>query len=262
MEGKMKLPTKEKILKGIKRAGFLFFLACTLFLIGCAGLQRKLIFHPCNEGHVVQEFTSWTSTGKALGYAREVENPESIWLMLHGNAGEASHRAYALPSFPENASVYVLEYPGYGPRKGNPSRKNFNAAAREGFSDLKARYPELPICVAGESIGTGPASYLGSLENPPDKIVLVVPFDKFTDVAQHHMWFLPVRLFLMDRWDNSKALSGYKGHVDIFATPHDRVIPVEQAHLLAKKIPQAKLYLIDGGHNDWAKEGRVNFRYP
>lgn len=252
----------EKILKQVKRLSFLFFLAFGLFLIGCAGLQRKLLFHPTHDNHVPQQLAPWTKDGGFLGYAREVAAPESVWLMLHGNGGEAAHRIYSLPSFPENASVYFLEYPGYGARKGKPSRKNFNAAAKEGFLDLKGRYPDLPVCAAGESIGSGPASYLGSLEIPPDKIVLVVPFDKLTDVAQHHMRFLPARLLLVDRWDNGKALSGYAGPVEIFAARHDRVIPVRQAVRLAEKVPQARLHLIEGGHNDWSMEGRVFFRYP
>lgn len=253
---------EEKLLKRIGKFSVVLLLVCSLFLIGCAGLQRKFIFHPCHGNHVAEELAPWTLEGVLVGYAREVENPESIWLMLHGNAGEAGHRAYALPSFPENASVYILEYPGYGPRKGKPSKKTINTAAEEGFSDLRIRYPDLSLCVASESIGSGPASHLGSLDNPPDKIVLVVPFDKLTDLAQHHMWFLPVRLFLLDRWDNGEALAKYKGPVDIFATPHDKVIPVEQARALAKKIPHAQLYLIDGGHNDWAKDERVRFRCP
>lgn len=253
---------KEKLIKGTKRLLLLFLIAYGLFLIGCAGLQRHMMFHPSHDNIVPEELVPWEKDHEVIGYAREVENPSSIWLMFHGNAGEAAHRIYALPSFPADASVYFLEYPGYGSRKGKPSKKNINAAAQEGFFDLRARYPDLPLCVAGESIGTGPASYLGSLENPPDKIVLVVPFDKLTDVAQHHMRFLPVRLFLFDRWDNARALAAYKGPVDIFATPLDRVIPVKQARSLAGKVPQAQLYFMDGGHNDWSKKDRVQFRYP
>ncbi|MDL2329528.1 hypothetical protein LJC71_07285 [Desulfosarcina sp. OttesenSCG-928-A07] len=254
---------KENYSKHKKWFSVLFLAVVAVFLLmNHAGFQRSFLFYPSHDLYVPTALVPWTQKGEVIGYAREVETPESIWLMLHGNSGQASDRVYALPCFPENASVYVLEYPGYGARAGKPSSAGMNAAAEEGFSDLKTRYPDLPLCVVGESIGTGPASFLGSLEFPPDKIVLVVPFDKLTDLARHHVRFLPLQLVLIDHWDNGKALSGYKGPVDIFATPHDQITPISLAISLSEKIPHATLNLMDGGHNDWPRKGRVRFRYP
>ncbi|MDL2274765.1 hypothetical protein LJC22_01395 [Desulfosarcina sp. OttesenSCG-928-G10] len=242
--------------------GIPLFLCCSVLLANCAGFQRSLLFYPSHGDHVPRELVPWIREGEIIGYVREVAEPESIWLMLHGNSGQAAGRTYALPCFPENAAVYILEYPGYGQRKGKPASATINAAAKAGFLDLKARYPDLPVCVAGESIGTGPASFLGSLETPPDKIVLVVPFDTLSDLARHHVRYLPVGLLLADCWDNGKALSTYKGPVDIFATPHDRITPFSQAVSLAQKVPHATFYRMDGGHNDWSRDGRVRLLYP
>jgi hypothetical protein len=56
-----------------------------------------------------------------------------VWLLIHGNGGQAADRAYALPSFSMDDSVFILEYPGYGSRKGKPSKKSLDAADRQAY---------------------------------------------------------------------------------------------------------------------------------
>lgn len=182
--------------------------------------------------------------------------------MLHGNAAQASDRIYAVPCFADDDSVYILEYPGYGDRKGAPSQKTFDPAAREAYLFLRETYPHTPVCVAAESIGSGPAASLANLARPPDKFVLIVPFDTLSGVAENHFPAILVRLLLGSNWDNVAALSDYKGPIDIFAADQDEIIPVGNARALAAAVPGANLIIIDGGHNDWSCEGRVQIRNP
>jgi surfactin synthase thioesterase subunit len=182
--------------------------------------------------------------------------------MLHGNAGQAVDRAYALRSFSPDDAVFILEYPGYGAREGNPSRASFNAAAREAYALLRKTFPATPICVMGESIGSGPACMLASQSPPPDKIVLVVPFDKLTSVAADHVRILPVSLLLEAKWDNIHALSKYTRAVEIFGAEQDAVIPIEHAKKLAGSVPSARFHCIPGGHNDWSQGTSVEIRNP
>jgi uncharacterized protein len=182
--------------------------------------------------------------------------------MLHGNAGQASDRLYAIPSFSDQDSVYILEYPGYGNREGVPSKEAFNRAAREAYIFLREIYPHIPVCVASESIGSGLASFLTSLSQPPDKFVLIVPFDRLSLVAEEHFPSFLVRLMLKDNWDNIECFSNYKGPVEIFGAESDIIIPVRHAKALAAAIPRSRLTIISGGHNDWAEDGRVKIRNP
>jgi len=182
--------------------------------------------------------------------------------MLHGNAGQAVDRTYALPCFSPQDSVFILEYPGYGARKGKPSRASFDAAAVEAYELLRKTFPNTPICVIGESIGSGPACMLAKQSPPPDKIVLVVPFDKLTSVAGEHFPFLPVSLLLEAKWDNIQALAKYRGPVEIFGADQDGVIPIEHAKKLAISVPSARFHSIPGGHNDWSKNSCVEIRNP
>jgi uncharacterized protein len=218
--------------------------------------QRSMLYYPDHDP-VATLLPVWHKDGIAIGFVREVAAPSSVWLMLHGNAGQAAERDVTLPVFPKNASVYLLEYPGYGTRPGSPSRTTLNAAAREAYEELRRLHPGKPVNVLGESIGSGPASYLCSLPQPPDKLFLVVPFDRLADVAAEALPFFPARWLLLDRWDNIEALSHYAGPIEIYGAQDDEVIPVHHAQNLARGLPRAKFHLIPGGHNEWAHGAKV-----
>lgn len=86
-------------------AGVYFLICGALF-----SFQRSLLFQPThreNRG----KLTPWIVDGEQIGFCREVPNPKGIWLMMHGNAGQASDREYVLPHIPKSDAFYVLEYP-------------------------------------------------------------------------------------------------------------------------------------------------------
>ena len=199
----------------------------------------------------------WLDGTRAIGYCREVPAPRTVWLMMHGNAGQASDRDYVLPCLSEKDSLYVLEYPGYGSRDGSPSLESMNQAASEAYQLLRSRFTNTPVCVLGESIGSGPACALAREKTAPDKIVLVVPFDSLVPVASGHFPFLPVRFMLRDAWNNVDSLKGYTGPLEIFGAVDDTVIPMEHAQALARQVPGARFTAIKGGHNDWSAGGQV-----
>lgn len=230
-------------------------------IIGCSTIEKKLLFYPTHKSEE-SELTPWVHDGQLIGYARKVGLPKNIWLMLHGNGGQASDRAYAISCFSTEDAVFILEYPGYGARKGSPSKRAFNRSAKEAYLFLRETFPDLPVCVVGESIGTGPAASLANLDQPPDKIVLVVPFDKLSLVARKHFPSLLVSLLLRNDWDNIEALKNYKGMIDIFAAEADTIIPVEHGKALAKALLTSRLMIIKGSHNEWAYQGQVKIRNP
>ena len=230
-----------------------------LFATGCSSIERKMLFYPSHDPDE-SGLAPWTRGGVVIGCSREVDSPRNVWLMLHGNAGQASSRVYAIPSFSERDSVFILEYPGYGSRKGAPSRGALDRAAKEAYLALREAYPTRPVCVAAESIGSGPAGYLAGLSQPPDKFVLIVPFDRLSLVAREHFPALLVRLLLRDDWNNLAAFSKYTGPVDIFGAQADAIIPVAHARALAASIRSSRFILIEGGHNEWSHAGRVQIR--
>ena len=232
-----------------------------LLILGRTSIERSLLFFPTHRpaDHLLEP---WIQDGRAIGFCRIAASPKNVWLLLHGNGGQASDREYAIPCFSAGDSVFILEYPGYGLRDGVPSVDSLNQAAKEAYLLLRGTYPHLPVCVAAESIGSGPACTLAALAAPPDKYVLVVPFDQLSLVARDRFPALVVSLLLSDDWDNCAALSQYKGPVDIFGAEGDTIIPVAHAKALAAAIPAAKFVLVPGGHNEWSHDGKVTIRNP
>ena len=137
-----------------------------------------------------------------------------------------------------------------------------NDAATEAYEALRSRFPNSPVCVVGESIGSGPASMLATNQHPPDKIVLIVPFDMLSRVASGYFPVIPLGLFLKDNWNNVEALEKYDGPVEIFGAHGDMIIPVAHARALAGSKPSSKFHEIEGGHNDWPVNDRVKIRNP
>ncbi|MDA7916400.1 alpha/beta hydrolase [Verrucomicrobia bacterium] len=234
--------------------------AIVAITLGMGCIQRKLLYFPTHHENT-NGLSQWSHEDQVIGYARKVPAPKNVWLMLHGNAGQAAGRGYALPSFSEDDSVFILEYPGYGKRKGTPSMKSFNTAATEAYEILRSEYSDTPVCIAGESIGSGPSCFIASSINPPDKVVIVVPFDNMASVATEHVGSLLTTLLLRDKWDNINALKDYDGPLEIYGAKKDTVIPIHHARALAESRSQAKFHEIEGGHNDWSHGEKVKFRY-
>ncbi len=213
--------------------------------------QRSLLYFPTHVDPQTR-LSPWRVGGEMIGYARETPNPSRVWLMMHGNGGQAAHRDYILRFVGSSDAVFVLEYPGYGLRPGRPTRDSMDRAASEAYRELRRRFPGCPLGVIGESLGSGPACSLAREPVPPDRIVLITPFDTLLRVATKRMWYLPVWLILKDRWDNIAALRDYTRPVDVYGARDDRIIPVAHAEALAKAIG-ARFTLMPAGHNDWMK---------
>jgi uncharacterized protein len=218
--------------------------------------QRSFLYFPSSSA-ADTSLTAWMVNDQIIGYCRTVAQPRTVWLMTHGNGGQASGRAYALKRMSATDSLYVLEYPGYGLRAGSPSEESINQAALAAYQALRKEFPKTPVCVLGESLGSGPAAYLASTPTPPDKIVLVVPFDTMASVASDHMPLLPVSVMLQDNWNNIDALKSYSGPLEIYGAINDRIIGFEHARNLAAHIKNAKFVAIECGHNDWANSDLV-----
>src|SRR5688572_495880 len=232
-----------------------------LLMIGCSTIERRLLFYPTHH-NADNGLRRWTHNGEVIGFVKDVPSPRTVWLLLHGNGGQAADRTYALSKFSPDDSVYIMEYPGYGERGGVPGKDSFNGASKEAYLLLRQAFPNTPVCVAAESIGSGPACFLATLEKPPDKLVLVAPFERLSAVARDHFPGFIVKAILTHDWDNIAALSSYKGPVQIYAAGSDTLIRADHARALAASLTNTTFTLIEGGHNDWSDSDQVKFRYP
>jgi hypothetical protein len=140
--------------------------------------------------------------------------------------------------------------------------RSINEAATIAYNLLRKKFPAQPVCIVGESLGSGPASFLASGPRPPDKLVLIVPYDELAKVAADHYPFLPVRLILHDNWNNVAALASYRSPLEIYAEKFDTVIPIAHARALATSKPQTIFHELTGDHNDWTRDSTVKIHNP
>lgn len=229
--------------------------------------QRSIIYYPSREDADSMEeearskgFEAWQNAeGDTIGYrslaARDDPRPPLAVVIFHGNAGHALHRTDYAPVLRANApdravSVYILEYPGYGARPGNPSEDAFLGAASEALGQVPANSP---LVILGESIGTGVACAAAAMH--PSRVaglLLLTPFDSLSNVAQHHYPLLPVRWIMRDRYPSEEWLKNYRGPAAFILAENDSVVP----HKFGRKLHDTyagRKKLITAGqadHND------------
>jgi pimeloyl-ACP methyl ester carboxylesterase len=224
--------------------------------------QRKLIYHPTQGAMDAMEkaaeshgFKAWnTDQGKFMGWAHvgKSRRKHGRLLIVHGNAGCAIDRvdyADALTNV-EPMDVYILEYPGYGARKGSPSQESLFAAAGEAVESIKDKGP---LYIMGESLGTGVAAYLaGTYPDTVRGMLLIAPYNNLAAVGQAQMPWFPVGLMLWDRFPSETYLQKYHGPIAMLFAGRDVIVPNRFGHKLYDGYQGPKKFWEnpDAGHND------------
>jgi hypothetical protein len=234
----MSQPPECSTRAGAKRLRLPLLICVALYLaacVGCAVWQRRLIyFPPVYTTEQVDVFARaaklerWRNpAGQAVGMKRlSARQPaEGRVLIVHGNANSAVGCARYADVIQQAAAldVFILEYPGYADRDGEPSQDNLFRAADEGFRLLGTNEP---LYLAGESLGTGVASYLaGTYPGKVAGVVLLAPYNRLADVAQYHAPILPVNWLLVERFPSEDYLRRYHGPLAVFVGGKDNVVP-------------------------------------
>jgi hypothetical protein len=178
-------------------------------------------------------------------------------IVFHGNGGQSVDRDHFVRGFQSDRGqgrweVYLLEYPGFGSRPGDPSEEALLAAASEAVAHLLAADPARPVYVVGESLGTGVASQVAAA-NPEavPALLLITPFTNVVDVGARTAPRFLVRLVLRDRYDSELALTHYDGRVGVLLAGQDRVVPTDLGRRLYEGYQGPKRLWVQeqAGHN-------------
>jgi pimeloyl-ACP methyl ester carboxylesterase len=225
----------QKVRKRLFRIARILAVLYLMLCIGCASFQRRLIYFPppCSPEQVEQYAASqnlerWKSpSGEPIGWKRlsPVQPAQGQVLIMHGNAGCAFQCGHYADVIQQAApfDVFMVEYPGYENRPGSPSERSLDRASDEAFSMLATNRP---IYLAGESLGTGVATWLaGKRSNEVAGVVLLAPYNKLAAVGQAHMVILPVALILCDRFPSVDYLRTFHGPVAMLVGGRDNVVP-------------------------------------
>lgn len=228
-----------------------------------ARLQARFIYYP-DLGREMAE----TPDRRGLDYERVAigtEDGETLtawWvphaqargtvLLLHGNAGNISHRIEYLAMFHRlDYAVLIADYRGYGTSTGTPSEEGTYRDAAACWSWLAARGVRgRDLVLFGESLGGGIATWL-ALRVRPRALVLASTFTSIPDLAAVVYPWLPARLLSRIRYDNLARMPAIEAPVLVLHSPDDELVPFEQAQrLYAAARTMKALVPLAGGHND------------
>jgi uncharacterized protein len=239
---------------------FILILSWISFM-GC-DMQNHMLYYPDSRLPSESELTAkglqfWPAGPKGYrGYVstRGSENIRGTVIVFHGNAGTADDRDYYLsPLGLLGYRVILAEYPGYGRREGELGEQPFVKDSRETLH-MAAVTREGPIYLLGESLGCGVVAGLARDESPDiEGIILITPWNTLLGVAKDHYPYLPVGLFMKDRYDNAENLKSFQRRIAVVGAERDEVVPVRHAEELFALLPRNKrMWIIKGvGHNDW-----------
>lgn len=234
---------------------------CLLFFLR----QRSLLYYPDRQSMAAAEaqaagagLAPWKNAqGELIGWRTPARPRPSVrWLHLHGNGGQALGRAEAMRTLlaaDPAAEIFILEYPGYGPRAGTSTEASLNAAALAAMDALPA---DAPLYLYGRSMG-GAVAMMAMMARPGRiaGAVFITPLPGFAAVGSRHYPWLPVGVLLRDRL-NSRALApALKIPAQFVIAEGDRTIPPDLGRDLANAWGGRKRLLsVPVDHNDFTPD--------
>lgn len=208
-------------------------------------LQEKLIFHPDILPHdyqyqLDQAFEEITLTNQAHEKINvllfKAEKSKGLIVYYHGNAGNLAGWGDIAPMYTAAGFDFLIfDYQGFGKSTGKiTNQKEFLEDAELIYNFAKTLRDENEITVIGYSIGSGPASYVAS-KNQPKQLVLMAPYYSLLKLAQEHTKWLPVKWIFKYPIPSYKYLENCLIPITVFHGTKDEVIPVHHGRLLKKK---------------------------
>jgi fermentation-respiration switch protein FrsA (DUF1100 family) len=216
---------------------------------------RRLERTPAVRGWRYEELTLTAEDRTQLSaWFLPAEGAEFTVLLLHGNAGNISHRlekAHVLLDL--GVSVLLLDYRGYGESEGKPNESGTYQDARAAYQYLTETRGILPeqVIVFGESLGTGVAVELATVEKVGG-LILEAGFTSLADVGQRIFWFLPgVRWLVKNRYDSRRKIGRLAAPLLLLHSREDEVFSFRHAERLYAAAPEPKrLVPLRGRHAD------------
>lgn len=158
-----------------------------------------------------------------------------ILLVFHGNGMQAAWMAGQFQStIAQGAGVLLAEYRGYVGNPGFPHESGFYKDADAYFAYIKTNYPDNPLVIYGQSLGSGVAVDLASRNAGKfDALVLEVPFDSMVNLVGELYPYVPLREKLLhDKYHSDLKIVSIKEPKLFLLAGRDEIVSVESGKLL------------------------------
>lgn len=193
--------------------------------------------------------------------AKAGDKDRAFGIFFHGNAECACDRAGLLQGFASlGMRLALIEYPGYAGDKPGPNEERILANALLAYDRLSEMAGRLPMVLMGESLGSGPATYVAASRSAK-ALVLVSPYTSILETAKLRFSWLPVASLLKEIFPADEWAKGVKAPVFMSYGDKDWVVPTVLSMKQARNFtPHAQeLVFKDTGHNVILDSGREEF---
>lgn len=246
----------------IRRLLLLFPLIFILFLVLLFIMQRSLLYFPPLGLSAAAEknlafFQPTTVTAEdgvsVTGYFYPPAAGRPIMVLFHGNASHPAWEAFKTNRMREQGyGVLLAGYRGYLGNPGKPSEVGFYADGEAYLKWLKQTYPDNPLILYGESLGSGVAVEM-AMRHKPAALVLEVPFKSALSVAQRLYWYVPfINLMMLDPYRNDLKISQVHAPVLFLLAGEDDVVTAEAGEELFSLANESKYKVLfpNAHHSD------------
>lgn len=215
--------------------------------------SRTLIATPSDWGLAYEDVEIVSDDGiKLHGWYIPQEGSSRTLLLLHGNAGNISHRGDTLRIFNRlGLNVLIIDYRGYGRSEGTPDETGFYRDARAAWRYLEREHPQSAgkVVIFGRSLGGAVAAELAS-EMQPAGLILESSISSARDFAAKMHPLLPYLNYIRYDFDAATAVSKVHSPVLVLHSPEDEVIPFELGKKLYQAANEPKYFQpLQGNHN-------------
>ena len=223
-------------------------------LIYFPNVGRELAATPRDAGLDYEDVQLRSADNVVLnGWWAPARDARGAVLILHGNAGNISHRIGYLTLFNRlHYATLLIDYRGYGKSGGSPSEEGTYRDAEAAWLHLveTRKVNARDIVIVGESLGGAVATWLAA-KYAPRALIIASAFTSVPDLgAQIYPW-LPVRLLARIRYDNLDRIAKIAAPVLVAHSRDDEIVPFAHGEALFAAAREPKQFLaMRGGHND------------
>jgi len=179
-------------------------------------------------------------------------------LYFHGQAGNLARRSERVRRYrASGVGILIIAYRGFSGSTGTPSEQANVSDGLFAYDWLvKSGIAAKDIVVYGESLGTGVAAQIAA-RREVSGIVLDSPFTALTDVAAERHPLLPVRRFILDRYETLTHVRKVSAPVLVLHGEEDQIVPLPMGRKVFEAMPGPKRMITYAGgrHLDHGRFG-------
>lgn len=230
--------------------------------------QRDLMYYPVaidrNMPSVydleIDRVQTRTSDGLVLNhwFAPAQNETYPIIVFFHGNGGHLGYYTSVYKDIlNQGFGLFAVEYRGYGDNDGEISEGGLYSDGHSVMKWLLNRgYTKDDIYLLGLSLGSGVAVEMARTYDVKG-LILVSPFTSAVEVGQSFYWYVPVSMFIKDRFENDLKISEIKTPLLIVHGKQDNLVSYQLGQKLydLARDPKKLVLMDEAGHNNIFMQG-------